>query len=137
MVLKFLTSIPELPKLDLGAPDTRQHRLEEWRHAVVMLLQPTIPMVMEWWTWTWSSADSCYLQWLRLPALEKHQKRVEAAVPRRLLFVDDWFLPRVLAVLPWRLEEQAADERKLGRSYKVADVLFTLMVAMKPAMLDE
>ena len=52
-------------------------------------------------------------------------------------FIDDWYLPRVLAVLPWRLKEQVADERRLGKSFQVSDLLFLLMVQLKPATLDE
>ena len=49
LLVKFLATLGDLPKLDLGPTHDRAERLQIWKHAVKMLLQTIRPVVVEWW----------------------------------------------------------------------------------------
>ena len=89
-LMKFLQGLAEWPKLDHGNGETRQERLAVWHLAVQTLLQPTLDVVVRWFAWAWATAERHYLEWVRLPPLQRRQKTVDG-MPRKWQFIDNWF----------------------------------------------
>ena len=54
VLLKFLQTLGDLPKVDLGEPATRGERLAVWKTAVEAQLRTTRKVVMEWWQWSYA-----------------------------------------------------------------------------------
>ena len=64
VLLKFLQTLGDLPKIDLGEPASRGERLAVWRTAVEAQLRTTRKVVMEWWQWSYAGAEIYYNHWL-------------------------------------------------------------------------
>ena len=71
MLVKFLQSMAELPKIEMGEPSTRSERLRMWQAAVSLLLDGTRPEVVDWWDWSVDRGQAAYQQWLDAPVTQK------------------------------------------------------------------
>ena len=59
LLIKFLTALPELPKIEAGDPHTRGERVQLWRASVEGALGAARPVVAEWWRWSWDWPTPC------------------------------------------------------------------------------
>ena len=103
VLLKFLQTLGDLPKIDLGEPASRGERLAVWRTAGEAQLRTTRKVVMEWWKWSYAGAEIYYNHWLKLPLLQRNQKKITEDMPIRFQTVEDWFFPRFL-LCPYEIE---------------------------------
>ena len=83
LLLKFFASMGELPKIEVGSPDTRGERLRLWFSAVETQLATTRKVVSEWWSWSKDEAMRIYHQWLEVSPLERNKLKVTEQIPRR------------------------------------------------------
>ena len=93
VLLKFLQTLGDLPKIDLGEPASRGERLAVWRTAVEAQLRTTRRVVMEWWQWSYAGAEIYYNHWLKLPLLKRNQIKISEDMPMRFQTVEDCFFP--------------------------------------------
>ena len=64
LVLKTMSMIGEISKLELGDPTTRARRLEQWLRQVTQSLEPAGPVITSWWQWARNSADAAHRAFL-------------------------------------------------------------------------
>ena len=60
LLVKFLQTMGELPKLEYGPPHDRAERLQMWKLAVETILKTTRPVVVRYWTFVVQAAESQY-----------------------------------------------------------------------------
>ena len=137
LLVKFLNSMGDLPRIEIGEAHGRGERLKMWQVAMETQLKTTRRVVVEWWKWCWTVAEKHYYIWLQTPILEKNYLKILDALPRRWELIEDWFLPRILAVVPAKLKDSVMHEKTYGIDHKVTDVLFGLLKLMQPGSLDE
>ena len=137
VLLKFLQTLGDLPKIDLGEPASRGERLAVWRTAVEAQLRTTRKVVMEWWQWSYAGAEIYYNHWLKLPLLQRNQIKISEDMPMRFQTVEDWFFPRFLLCVPTKLKDAVIQEQTYGANFRVMDVLFKLMTLMQPKGVEE
>ena len=137
VLLKFLQTLGDLPKIELGEPASRGERLAVWRTAVEAQLRTTRRVVMEWWQWSYAGAEIYYNHWLKLPLLQRNQIKISEDIPMRFQTVEDWFFPRFLLCVPTRLKDAVIQEQTYGANFRVMDVLFKLMTLMQPKGVEE
>ena len=138
LLVKFLNSMGDLPRIDIGDAHDRGERLTLWRVAMETQLKTTRRVVVDWWRWCNGQADKCYQLWLRTPILERNQiKKVASPLPRRWEPIEDWFLPKILAVVPAKLKDNVMQEKVYGVDARVVDVIYHLLKLMQPGSMDE
>ena len=137
VLLKFLQTLGDLPKIDFGEPASRGERLAVWRTAVEAQLRTTRRVVMEWWQWSYAGAEIYYNHWLKLPLLQRNQIKISEDMPMRFQTVEDWFFPRFLLCVPTKLKDAVIQEQTYGANFRVMDVLFKLMALMQPKGVEE
>ena len=109
-----------------------------WRVAIEMQLKTTRRVVVDWWKWSNSCAERHYKTWLRTPIMERHQlKTAPDTLPRRWESIEDWFLLKILAIVPGKLKDSIMQERVSGVNPRVVNVIFQLMKIMQPGSMDE
>ena len=98
VLLKFLQTLGDLPKIDLGEPASRGERLAVWRTAVEAQLRTTRKVVMEWWQWSYAGAEIYYNHWLKLPLLQRNQIKISEDMPMRFQNMEQmWGYPHALS----------------------------------------
>ena len=137
VLLKFLQTLGDLPKIELGEPASRGERLAVWRTAVEAQLRTTRKVVMDWWKWSYAGAEIYYNHWLKLPLLHRNQIKITEDMPVRFQTVEDWFFPRFLICVPTKLKDAVIQEQTYGANFHVMDVLFKLMTLMQPKGVEE
>ena len=113
VLLKFLQTLGDLRKIDLGEPTSRGERLAVWRTAVEAQLCTTRKVVMEWWQWSYAGAEIYYNHWLKLPLLQRNQIKISEDMPMRFQTVEEWFFSQISALCPYEIE---------GRCHSGADL---------------
>ena len=137
VLLKFLQTLGDLPKIELGDPASRGERLVVWRTAVEAQLRTTRKVVMDWWKWSYAGAEIYFNHWLKLPLLQRNQIKITEDMPVRFQTVEDWFFTRFLICVPTKLKDAVIQEQTYGANFHVMDVLFKLMTLMQPKGVEE
>ena len=52
------------PAMELGGVAERPEQLRKWRYAVRQCLEAAGPVVTEWWTWCWYTAELGHMLYL-------------------------------------------------------------------------
>ena len=92
VLLKFLQTLGDLPKIEIGDGSTRGERLAVWKTAVEAQLRTTRRVVMEWWQWTYAGAERYYNHWLKLPLLQRNVLNIIDVMPVKYQTVEDCFI---------------------------------------------
>ena len=71
LLIKFLNSMGDLPKVEIGDVNARGERLMLWRVAMEEQLKTTRRVVVDWWHWCNKLANQLYQQWLKTPVLQR------------------------------------------------------------------
>ena len=137
LLIKFLNSMGDLPRIDVGEPSNRGERFTLWRTAIETQLKSTRRVVVDWWRWCNETAERHYKLWLKTPILTRSSMKIQEALPRRWEPIEDWFFPRILAIVPERLKDSIMQERVYGVDARVVEVLFHLMKLLQPGSMDE
>ena len=137
ILMKFLTSMPELPKIEVGDVGTRGEKLQLWLVNMKTQLKATRPCVVSWWEWSNDKADELYQHWLKAHPTERMHLKIECALPRRWETVEGLMKPKLLKTMPPKLEEEVKQERVYGMDDRVVDILYKLLKMMKPGSLEE
>ena len=107
-LLKFMGQVGEFPTLDLGPEAERSERLLQWRVAVSTQLKATPPLVREWWSWAWDTAERHYQQWVVLDRTGRNQYYLQLGrLPDLFEIVNGWAYTRVLEKLPVAVKQWA------------------------------
>ena len=89
VLLKFLGTLGDLPKIELGDTTTRGERLGLWRAAMDAQLKTTRRVVTTWWNWCYSVASNHYQRWLKTPIIERNQIKILDVLPLKLETIED------------------------------------------------
>ena len=101
-------------------------------------LKTTRRVVVDWWRWSNSCAERHYKTWLKMPIMERHKlKLTPDTLPRRWESIEDWFLPKIMAIVPTKLKDSVMQERVYGIDARVVDVLYSLLKLLQPGSMDE
>ena len=111
LLIKFLSAMGELPRIELGDAQGRGERLALWKVAMETQLKQTRRVVMEWWERVYGLADAHYKHWLTLSALDRNALKIHDITPKRFEPIEDWFYPRILAVMPTKLKDSIVQEK--------------------------
>ena len=60
LLVKLLTAMPDLPKIDMGESGHRGEKLKMWKVSMRTQLQATRPVVEDWWRWCGDISDATY-----------------------------------------------------------------------------
>jgi hypothetical protein len=63
--------------------------------------------------------------------------KIRDPLPRRWESIEDWFLPKILSIVPVKLKDSIMQEKTYGVDASVADVLFHLLKLLQPGSMDE
>ena len=99
-------------------------------------LKQTRRVVMEWWERGYGLADARYRRWLTLSALDRNALKIHDITPKRFEPIEDWFYPRILAVMPSKLKDSIVQEKTYGVASQTCDVIFKLLKLMQPGSLE-
>ena len=137
MLLKFFSSMGELPKIDMGEAHNRGERLTMWVIAVETILKTQRRVVMDWWQWCYGNAKSTYQRWLHTNILQRNSLTVGLTTPRFYETIENYFLPRILAIIPSKLKDSIMQEKVYGIEATVTEVMFKLLKQFQPGSMDE
>ena len=113
--MKLLQSLAELPSLMNAEGQTRGEKLSSWRASIRMHLRTTRAVVIEWWGWVTSISEDYNRAWIPSPLRQRPQStRVNTSLPPRYQYIDSWFVPRFLQLVPPRARELFTAEQNLG-----------------------
>ena len=127
----------DIPTYTLGDHSSRGERLLLWKVGVETLLRTTRRVVMEWWEWSYHTAEVSYKKWLKLPVLQRNLFRATGPVPRRWEIIEDWFYPKFLDKVPGKIKEAAIQSCTYGDRRNVADLLFELLKLVQAGGLED
>ena len=71
LLIKFLSALGAMPKIEKGDSPGRGERLQLWRVAMETQLKTTCPTVVQWWRWCNDLADEHYRDWIKAPLLKR------------------------------------------------------------------
>lgn len=137
LLIKFLNGMGDLPRINVGDAHNRGERLTMWRIAMETQLKSTRRVVVDWWRSCNAIAEKHYRTWLQTPILMRNTLRVHESLPRRWESIEDWFLPKLLAIVPVKLKDSIMQERLYGADPRVVEVIFHLLKIMQPGSMDE
>ena len=137
LLIQLLQTVGDFPQVDYGSPVNRAERMRNWKHAMQMLLSGTRPVVVRYWNKIVHIADDHYNRWVIAPIMEKSLITCEPQIPAKYEEIEMWLRPRILEVIPTKLNETILQEQQLGMTIPVAGMLFKLNVLMQPGNLDE
>ena len=100
-------------------------------------LKATRRVVTEWWRWCNDRADALYGKLLKTPVMQRGHLKIAETLPLRWETIENWFLPKSLAVMPTSLKQAVTQEQTYGVEVRVVDLIFKLLVMMQPGSLDE
>ena len=138
LLIKLLHSLAELPVLMNADGQTRGEKLSSWRAAIRMHLRTTRTVVLDWWSWVTAVSESNYRAWISSPLhLRAQSTRVQERLPPRYQYIDSWFLPRFLPLVPPRARDLFTAEQNLGLAGRVVDLLFTMLTVWRPDSIED
>ena len=85
MLLKSIqTLVPEFPKLEMGEPSTRAHRLKQWIISITQAVSPAGLHVTDWWTWVYTNAEAWHRVFTQTPLADRERVIPLESVPTHL-----------------------------------------------------
>ena len=102
------------------------------------MLRPTQQIVLDWWDHTQAQADAAYAVWISTPIhMRINTSRVPSVFPRLYEFIDAHFVPKILGVLPAKVQEQLRVEQVCGASYRVMGMIYVLLRYLQPDSIQD